>query len=118
MENDTNNTRLNIRESLIDLLDLLSDKNKQIEYAKTVGDKVAIDELVCMWFDDQYKPDSEIFIAAYNDKELVVLKKFNDYYYSISNKIPEDTIDKLLVDPNWVELIRQACDAKAELIKK
>lgn len=118
MDYDTNNLSINIRESLMDLLDLLSDENKQIEYAKKVGDKVAIDELVSMWFDDQYKPNSKIFIKAYNNKELVVLKKFNDFYSLISNKITEDTIEKLLAEPNWVELIRQAAETKAKLIKK
>ena len=108
----------NIRENLVDLLDLLSDKDKQIEYAKLVSDQTAITELVCMWFDDLYHPDNKIFVLAYSDKELEALKKFNAYYDTISDKIQNDSIEKLIADPNWVELIRLASETKAELTKK
>ncbi len=69
MDEDNINISFRRRDNLIDLLDLLADKEKQIEYAKLVGDQTAISELSCMWFDDQYHPDNERFALAYSDKE-------------------------------------------------
>lgn len=109
---------LNRRENLVGLLDLLSDKNKQIEYAKLVSDETAIFELISMWFDDQYHPDNEIFVLSYSNTELIALKKFNDYYDSISNNIPKDNINTLLADKNWIELILLANETKSKLEKK
>ena len=118
MSDENKTISLTRRENLVDLLDLLSDKYRQIDYAKLVGDETAIGELICMWFDDQYHPDNEIFVLAYSDNELIALKKFNDYYDSISNNIPEDNINILLADKNWVELIRLASETKSKLDRK
>lgn len=64
------------REDIRELLILLADKDRQLDYAKNVGDKKAIDELLCMWFDDQYHGDKEEFKAMYDEEELKSLKIF------------------------------------------
>jgi transcription elongation factor Elf1 len=97
-----------IRNSIIDLLDLLSDFNKQLEYAKAVGDVVAIQEMICMWFDDTYHPNSSNFIKAFSYSELQGLKGFNDYYNSISSKLPDKDIKILQIDTKWETLARFA----------
>jgi hypothetical protein len=92
------------RENLRELLVLLSDKDRQLDYAKDVGDKKAIDELLCMWFDDQYHGDKEEFREMYDNEEFKSLKKFNDYYDSISEKIPDDNVEELNNHPDWIKL--------------
>jgi hypothetical protein len=96
------------RENLRELLILISDKEKQFEYAKTVGDRIAIDELLCMWFDDQYHEDRHEFQEMYDEDELKSLKEFNDYYNSISKQIPQDDIVKLNEFPDWEKLRKMA----------
>ena len=66
------------RENLFELLGLLGDDRKQIEYGQSVGDKIAIDELQCMWFDDHYRADEPEFQTEYDKEELNALKKFNE----------------------------------------
>jgi len=116
MDTDKKEIALKRKENLIDLLDLLSNTDRQIEYAKIVGDVVAIGELDCMWFDGAYNPDDKVFLMAYNDNELLALKKFNDYYNSISRKIPQDNINTLLADHSWKKLVSLAADTKNKLI--
>lgn len=115
MDNDKKIIAFRRRENLIELLDLLADTDKQIDYAKLVGDETAIGEMICMWFDDQYNPDNTIYASVYTDKELAALKKFNDYYASIADIIPDDNISTLLMDIRWTELVGLAKQTKSTL---
>lgn len=97
----------NIRISVIEIIDLLGDYDQQIEYATMVGDCVAIQEMVCMWFDDIYHPNTD-FIKAFSENELIKLKEFNEYYDSICDEIPDQYIGTLHIDQNWEKLVRLA----------
>lgn len=112
---ESTNLAKTVRNSVIDILDLLGDYERQIDYGKAVGDYIAIQEMVCMWFDDNYHPDSENFIKGFSESELIKLKEFNDYYDSIINKIPDQDIRTLHIDPNWEKLVRLAQQTGNEL---
>ena len=92
------------RENLFELLGLLGDDRKQIEYGQSVGDKIAIDELQCMWFDDHYRADEPEFQTEYDKEELNALKKFNDFYESIPKTIFGDSLNQLTKEKEWIEL--------------
>lgn len=102
------NLSMSVRNSIIEILDLLGDYESQIDYGKAVGDYIAIQEMVCMWFDDNYHPENENFAKAFSKKELIKLKEFNDFYEMIYNKIPDQNIRTLHIDQNWERLIRLA----------
>lgn len=97
-----------LRKNVIDILDLLSDYEAQKDYAYKVSDYIAIQEMICMWFDDNYNPDSSNFIKGFSDNELAMLKDFNDYYDSISDSLPKDNIRTLQINENWEKLIGKA----------
>lgn len=105
----------NIRTRIIEIIDLLSDYDQQVEYARTVGDNIAITEMICMWFDDNYHPDSDNFIKTFSENELMKLKEFNDYYDSIVNKIPDQDIKTLHIDQKWEKLVQKANQLRNEL---
>ena len=97
-----------LRNNVIDILDLLGDYEAQKDYANKVSDYIAIQEMICMWFDDNYNPDSSNFIKGFSDNELAMLKDFNDYYNSISDSLPKDNIRTLQINENWEKLIGKA----------
>ena len=107
----------NIRIRTLDLLKLLADSESQKEYAGKVGDQIAITEMVCMWFDDLYDINSEIFRFAFAHFELIKLEKFNAYFDSIDEQIPDERIDCLLKDPSWRELMKRAQETHELLTK-
>ena len=105
----------NLRKRVIEILDLIGDYNQQIEYAKTMGDYIAIQEMICMWFDDIYGPESENFRKGFTEIELNILKEFNDYYDSIHKTLPDQDIQTLHIDQNWEKLVRLAQKTGNEL---
>lgn len=108
MEDEKLTLRQRRRENLFELLELLADKTKQIEYGQLVGDRVAIDELLCMWFDDQYHGDHPEFQTEYDNEELTALRKFNDLYDSIPRTIFGDSVKELTEKKEWTELMTMA----------
>jgi hypothetical protein len=108
IKTESANLTKTVRNNIIEILDLLGDYDKQIEYAKTVGDVIAIQEMICMWFDDKYHPQSENFIKAFSENELTKLKDFNDYYDLIFKKLPDKNIKTLHIDLNWEKLVERA----------
>lgn len=103
------------KENLILLLDLLSSKEKQIDYINLVGVEVAFDELVSMWFDDSYKPEDDIFKLAYSNEELQALKVFNSFYDTLLNNISKNITYNFIEDSTWNDLIKLAEDTKINL---
>ncbi len=101
-------TSKNLRRELIKLLELLSSPLEQKKYAEQFGSETAISEMVCMWFDDQYQPERELFKAAFSEKELIILATFNSFYDPIVDKLPEHSIDELLSESQWNELTERA----------
>jgi hypothetical protein len=101
-------TSKNLRRELIILLELLSSPLEQKKYAEQFGSETAISEMTCMWFDDQYQPERELFKAAFSEKELIILATFNSFYDPIVDKLPEHNIDELLSEPHWNALMSLA----------
>ncbi len=106
-----------LRTNVIWLIDLFSSKDKQTEYAEKVGDSTAIQEFPCLWFDDIYHPDNDVFCDGFTTEELIELKKFNDFYDNILNSLPNEAqnIYTLLIDEEWEKLIALAKETKNKL---
>jgi len=97
-----------LRNNIIDILDLLGDYEAQTDYAKKVSDSIAIHEMICLWFEDNYNPDNINLINEFSENELVMLKDFNDYFDTISDSLPKDNVRTLHINENWEKLIRKA----------
>jgi hypothetical protein len=104
-----------IRNRIIDLLGLLGDYNEQVKYAKEVTDYIAIQEMYCMWSDDNYKPENENFIKAFSKEEFEKLKEFSNFYCSIIADLPKDYIINLHDNLNWRKLVDYASRLKYEI---
>ena len=69
-----------LRSGILDLLELLSSRDRQLEYERRVPQVSIPTELICMWFDDLYVPESEAFKRCFSEEELAAMAAFNNYY--------------------------------------
>jgi uncharacterized protein YhaN len=99
-----------LRKNIRELLQLLASEDAQLAYERDVRHVDITAELVCMWFDDQYHPDSPHFAAAFSLHELAVLAEFHQFYDSRVNRLPESagTVRTWLACPLWREIMAQA----------
>ena len=98
----------NLRRSVVDLLELLSSSEKQLEYQGRVPHDISV-ELLCMWFDDFYIPDSESFKCSFSQKELAAMANFNTYYSAHEKLLPEvGGITSWLTNEVWREIMQKA----------
>ena len=95
------------RVDIVNLLNVISDYETQIEYQQAVPYVGVPDELVCQWFDDLYHPTAEIFIAAFDEDEKQLLYKFNEIFSEYADNLP-DTIEDLHRSPHWQKVARSA----------
>ncbi len=101
------NTMNPIRESLKEVLQMLASKENQIKYEKDVPVANVSSELICMWFDDIYHPDSSQHKEAFSTEEQQVLSSFNTFFYSRKDKIPK-TLSEMHANQLWNEIVKEA----------
>jgi len=102
-----------IRQSVCEVLELLSSKELQIQFQlKSPSANVAM-ELLCLWFSELYQPGSQLFNRSFNSDEQAMLQQFNRYYDLRKANLPE-TIEQLHGDSEW-QIVRD--QAKILLIK-
>ena len=82
-----------IRQNVLNILDLWSSKEGQLEYQKNAPIAQVSAELFCQWADDSYHPESKQFKMAFNEREREVLADFDKSLNYISEKIPNDLPD-------------------------
>ena len=82
-----------IRQNVLNILDLWSSKEVQLEYQKNVPIAQVSDELFCQWADDFYHPDSRQFKIAFNEIERDVLAEFDKTLNFICEKTPNNLPD-------------------------
>ena len=109
-----------LRPGILDLLDLLSSEDRQHEYQKSVPQVSVPTELVSMWFDDCYHPETEAFRRCFSEQELIALAIFNDYYDSQLEllSLGSSQIGEWLSDDAWRDLMRKAAETLLELRKQ
>jgi len=106
MSKQTSNSKANI----IELLRTLASEEQQLEYEKNVPHVDITTEMVCMWFDDQYHPDSARFTSCFKKDELVALAEFHQFYDECHKRLPESqgTVRTWLGNPIWREIMLKA----------
>jgi len=96
---------MELRKSIIDFIRLISSSDEQFEYENNVPIANVPSELICMWFDDLYHPNSELFLNSFSAKESEDLSLFNEVYDSRVKNIPSsDGVKGLQENHSWLEV--------------
>jgi len=95
------------RASIKEFLELLSSKEQQLKYKANVPIADVAAELVCMWFDDMYHPDTDLFKRSFTPKEISQLSTFNSVYDNLANKLP-DTLEGYHKSKEWAQIMKHA----------
>jgi hypothetical protein len=100
----------NSKANIIELLRLLGSDELQLDYEKNVPHVDITTELVCMWFDDQYHPNSSHFTSCFKKNELAALAEFHQFYDERHKQLPESqgTVRAWLANPVWREIMLKA----------
>jgi hypothetical protein len=96
-----------IRESIKDVLEMLASKTEQTCYEQNVPIADVPSELVCMWFDDMYHPESWQHKEAFSAEEQKILSAFNAFYRARSKNLP-NTLTAMHADIQWNEIVGEA----------
>ena len=99
------------RQVIKEQLQLLASVEEQLDYQRQVPGINVIDELVCGWFDDSYRPDDEIFVTGFSVEELDVLSKFSEVFESVFQQIKDNQVSEIAVlvrTPYWLHLMEAA----------
>ena len=97
------------RKSFINYLELLSSDEKLRKYKEEVPIADVPAEIVCMWFDDLYTINDEIFNNAFSQKERQLLKEFNDYFALRVEKL-SNNFDSLMQSIEFIEIRQKALE--------
>ncbi|MEY4485285.1 MAG: hypothetical protein RL693_2737 [Verrucomicrobiota bacterium] len=103
---------MNIRESIIEIIELLSQPSQQLEYEKNVPIANVPAELICGFCNDLYHPKSQSFISAFSENEL---KSMAHLYGLLSeaSKITVHSVPELLKTSEWRSVIALAKEMSA-----
>lgn len=104
-----------IRRHIIELLQLLSSEQQQLEYEENVPIAYVPDELRCMWFDDLYHP--RLIAMCFTPSEGAALARFNAVYDVEKHNLPEspESIRVWLADPTWQKIMTAASETLKQL---
>ena len=95
--------KIKLRQSVRDVLELISCKERQLEYQRDVPIANVPSELLCMWFDDLYHPRTVLFKNSFTLEEMKYLKAFNEFYDRSADVLPE-TLGELHKSEKWAAI--------------
>jgi hypothetical protein len=100
------------RQSVIEVLRLLSSPERQLAYERNVPGIPVTNELMSAWFDDDYLPESEKFRECFSAAELEAMAAFDAFFEDHSNSLPKvhNGVSDWLVDENWRLIMQRATD--------
>lgn len=107
----------NPRPELLRLLELLASREEQLAYEHCVPFVSIKNELLCMWFDDLYVPESEHFKESFSEEELKALRSFNECFEEQVQvlKLVPGTIQTWLESDAWLRVMRKAAETLTRL---
>jgi len=97
----------NYRQATRDVLRLLASLDQQLAYARDVPIADVPAELVCIWFDDLYHPESALFRASFSESEARRLAEFHAFFEARVKRIP-DTLEQMHRCQAWLEVVAEA----------
>lgn len=100
----------NRKAAILDLLQILACEERQLAYERDASHVNITEELIVMWFNDQYHPDDAYFASCFTQDELTDLAEFNQYFDDRRRQLLDShgTIRTWLSCPVWREIIQKA----------
>ena len=108
-----------IRQNVLNVLELWSSKEEQLEYQKNVPIAQVSAELFCQWADDTYHPESRQFKLAFDERERDILADFDKTFNYVSDKTPNNLPDiaDFVKTTEW-KIVNEAAIETIKKIKK
>jgi hypothetical protein len=106
------------RQSVIEVLKLLSSPERQLAYERNVPQISVTNELLSGWLDDTYLPESEKFRECFSVPELEAMAAFDAFFDEHSNSLPKarNGVSDWLADENWRQIMQGAKDLLIVLV--
>ena len=98
---------VDLRNNIVGLVRTLASKDEQLAYEFNVPIANVPAELVCMWFDDLYHPDADLFLEAFTPAERERLARFHAFYEARVEQLP-DTLAEMHQNAAWLEVMSEA----------
>lgn len=99
-----------------ELLELLSSREAQAQYEVDVPIANVPAELLCMWFDDRYHPETVWFTEAFTSRERAALAAFDAFFSAVADGLPtEGGVMVLHAESVWTGVCEKAAEVLAAL---
>jgi len=105
---------MNIRERVIDYLELLSQPSRQIDYETSVPRANSHGELVSWFSDELFQPKSQQFLDAFTENEIKDLARLYGLLIE-SRRLRASSLVDLLREPEWRRIARFAIELVATI---
>ena len=118
MKSKAGEERVAIRSTVLEILELISSKEKQIKYQNEVPIAQVPAELFCLWTDIYlFEEDPATYEAIFSPSELKILNEFDAFLPSISVVTPEElpSLEEFSETDEWKRLSGAAADALRKL---
>ena len=103
---------MSARSSVIEIIELLAQPSKQLQYERDVPIANVPAELICMFCDDLYHPKSEQFISSFSSDELKDLAHLYGVLCEAANLEVKGVLD-LQRQPKWRTVVAVAKNLSA-----
>mgnify|MGYP003580532159 CR=1 FL=1 len=105
---------MNIRQSVREYLDLLSQPSRQLEYEARVALANSHGELVSWFCNDLFRPKSPEFLEAFTENEIKHLARLYGLLIE-SGRLRTTSVTDLLREPEWRRIARYAHELVATI---
>ena len=105
---------MNVRERVIEYLELLSQPSRQIDYETSVPRANGHGELVSWFSDELFQPKSQQFLDAFTENEIKDLARLYGLLIE-SRLLRASSLADLLREPEWRRIVRFAKELAAML---
>ena len=105
---------MNIRERVLEYLELLSQPSRQLEYETSVARADSHGELVSLFCDDLFRPKNKQFLDAFTEDEIRDLARLYGLLIE-SRQLRASSLADLLREPEWRRIARFAMELVATI---
>ena len=105
---------MNIRERVLEYLELLSQPSRQLNYETSIPLANSHGELVTWFCDDLFRPKSRQFLEAFTEPEIKDLARLHGLLIE-SRLLRASSLADLLREPEWRRIVRFAQELAAML---
>jgi hypothetical protein len=105
---------MNVRERVLDYLELVSQPSRQLEYETSVPRANSHGELVSWFCNDLFRPKSRDFLDAFTENEMKDLARLYGLLIE-SRQLRASSLADLLREPEWRRIARFAMELIATI---